>query len=64
MRRLFESPALASFFEAREGFYSEGEGDRLGFYRHGVSLPPEHLRPFVDETLKAVWLFKAARDSA
>lgn len=62
--RLFEAPALASFFEAREGLCAEGEGDRLAFYRHGVSLPPERLRPFVDETLEAVRLFAAARDSA
>lgn len=64
VRRLFEAPALASFFEAREGFCVEGEGDRLVFYRHGVSLPPERLRPFIDETLEAVRLFAAARHQA
>jgi hypothetical protein len=61
VRRLFESAALASFFEAREDLCAEGEGDRLAFYRHGVLLPPGCLRPFVDETLEAVRLFKAAR---
>ncbi|HEU4597230.1 MAG TPA: hypothetical protein VFS10_19015 [Pyrinomonadaceae bacterium] len=61
VRRLFEAPALASFFEAREAFCVEGEGDRLVFYRHGASLPPERLRPFIDETLEAVKLFKAAQ---
>jgi hypothetical protein len=61
VRRLFEAPALASFFEAREGFCAEGEGDRLVFYRHGVSLPPERLRPFIDESLEAIRLFKEAR---
>ena len=64
VRRLFEAPALASFFEAREGLCAEGEGDRLAFYRHGVSLPPERLRPFIDESLEAVRLFNAARDRA
>jgi len=62
VRRLFEAPALASFFEAREGLCAEGEGDRLAFYRHGVSLPPERLRPFIDESLEAVRLFAATRD--
>lgn len=61
VRRLFEAPALASFFEAREGLCVEGEGDRLAFYRHGVSFPAERLRPFIDETLEAVRLFAAAR---
>jgi len=60
--RLFKASALASFFEAREGFCVEGEGDRLVFYRSGVSLPPERLRPFIDESLEAVRLFAAARD--
>jgi len=61
VRRLFEAPALASFFEAREGFCAEGDGDRLVLYRHGVSLPPERLRPFIDESLEAVRLL-ADRD--
>jgi hypothetical protein len=64
VRRLFEAPALASFFEAREGLCAEGEGDRLALYRHGVSLPAERLRPFIDETLEAVRLFAAARGCA
>lgn len=59
VRRLFESPALAAFFGSREDLCAEGEADRLVLYRHGVTLPPEDLRPFVEETLEAVGHFKA-----
>jgi hypothetical protein len=62
VRRLFEAPALASFFEAHEGFCAEGEADRLVFYRHGQLLSPERLRSFIGETLEAVRLFKTSRD--
>lgn len=60
VRRQFEAPALAPFFEAREGLCAEGEGDRLAFYRHDILLPPEDLRPFIAETLEAVGCFRAA----
>lgn len=63
VRRLFERPALAAFFESREDLCAEGDGDRLVLYRQGVSLAPERLRPFIGEALEAAGLFKGARAS-
>lgn len=50
IRELFTDDAL-SFYERHPELTTEGEGNKLLFYREGVVVQPENLRTFLDEAL-------------
>jgi len=50
IRELFTNEVL-SFYERHPELTTEGEGNKLLFYREGVVVQPENLRTFLDEAL-------------
>jgi hypothetical protein len=57
IREVFTGEVLA-FYEGLEGVTTEADGDRLLFYRHGNLVDPERIRPFLDEALMVLALFR------
>ncbi len=50
IRELF-TDELLNFYERHSDLITEGEGNKLLFYREGVLVKPENLRTFLDEAL-------------
>ncbi len=50
IRELFTDEVL-NFYERHSDLITEGEGNKLLFYREGVLVKPENLRKFLDEAL-------------
>ncbi len=51
IRSLFTGTVIA-FYESEPGFCTEGEMNQVLFYKHGVRVKPENIRPFLDKGLR------------
>ena len=56
IRELFTDEVL-DFYEAHPELITEGEGNKLLFYREAVVVPPEGIRAFLEEALVVRSLF-------
>ncbi|RLS56488.1 MAG: hypothetical protein DWH91_06780 [Planctomycetota bacterium] len=57
IRELFTDDVLR-FYETHPELITEGEGNKLLFYREGVLVPPERIRAFLEEALAVRSLFQ------
>ena len=55
-------PEILEHFEEYAGTSVEGDGNLLIYYRHGTSLAPHKVRPFMEEGFETLRLFQTQKD--
>ncbi len=57
------TPTVLDYYEDRPGLSTEGAGNVLLFYRHGVRIDPADVRAFLEDGFAVLGLFRHAKPS-